>query len=86
MNLAILCYYKYSTFFLDNINQLFQSHIHVPEVVMPIGISFFVANHYYISVMNIFAIISSSTSSAVYLTELLPVSSALGYQDAALAL
>ena len=41
MNLAILCYYKYSTFFLDNINQLFQSHIHVPEVVMPIGISFF---------------------------------------------
>ena len=41
INIGILFYYKYSNFFIDNINYLFKTNINFIKVVMPIGISFF---------------------------------------------
>lgn len=40
-NLAFLIYFKYFNFIIDNINNLFHSHIHALNIVMPIGISFY---------------------------------------------
>lgn len=40
-NLLILGYYKYSDFFISNINTLFKTHIPLTELPLPIGISFF---------------------------------------------
>lgn len=40
-NLGLLCYFKYTNFFIDNINNLFRSNISPLYIVMPIGISFF---------------------------------------------
>lgn len=40
-NLGTLGYFKYTDFFIQNINQLFNSHINLWNVVLPIGISFF---------------------------------------------
>ena len=40
-NLALLFYFKYLGFFVDNINALFNSGITAKEILMPIGISFF---------------------------------------------
>lgn len=41
LGLGILVYFKYTDFFLSNINALFQTEIPLLKVVMPIGISFF---------------------------------------------
>ncbi|WP_214805140.1 MULTISPECIES: MBOAT family protein [unclassified Exiguobacterium] len=40
-NLALLGWFKYSGFFMASLNQTFQVELFVPEVVLPIGISFF---------------------------------------------
>ena len=40
-NLAIIGYYKYTDFFIENINTLFGSSIPLMHIIMPIGISFF---------------------------------------------
>ncbi|EKS6389383.1 MBOAT family protein [Enterobacter hormaechei] len=41
INLAILGYYKYANFFLDNINALSGSDFHTMSIILPIGISFY---------------------------------------------
>ena len=40
-NLSLLFYFKYTGFFLTNINALFGQNFLVPEIVLPLGISFF---------------------------------------------
>lgn len=40
-NLLLLGYFKYANFFLDNFNQIAQTHWHLEKVVLPIAISFF---------------------------------------------
>lgn len=40
-NLCLLGYFKYSDFFLTNINFLFPSHFSLLNIVLPLGISFF---------------------------------------------
>lgn len=40
-NLGILFRYKYLMFVLSNINNIFKSHIEIPNIILPIGISFF---------------------------------------------
>ena len=40
-NLGMLMYFKYTNFFIDNINNLFKLDINSIKVIMPIGISFF---------------------------------------------
>ncbi len=40
-NLALLAYYKYANFFVDNLNALAGQHWQLPPVLLPIGISFF---------------------------------------------
>jgi alginate O-acetyltransferase complex protein AlgI len=39
-NLAVLGYYKYANFFLDNVNALSGSDWHVEAIILPLGISF----------------------------------------------
>lgn len=41
LNLALLGYYKYFGFFAQNINSIFGDTISIPNIVLPIGISFF---------------------------------------------
>src|SRR3569832_2754775 len=41
LNLAALGYYKYATFFVDNINALFGLDLFLSPIVLPLGISFF---------------------------------------------
>ena len=43
LNVALLLYFKYANFFIDNVNSLFFSNnpIHWQEIILPIGISFF---------------------------------------------
>ena len=41
LNILCLFYYKYTGFFLENANNLFNLNIKIPKIVMPIGISFF---------------------------------------------
>ena len=41
IDLGLLFFFKYTNFFIDNINTLFSSNISILEVIMPIGISFF---------------------------------------------
>ncbi len=41
VNLGLLGWFKYSGFFVTSINDTFQTTLFVPEVVLPIGISFF---------------------------------------------
>ena len=41
LNILCLFYYKYTGFFLENANNLFNFNIKIPKRVMPIGISFF---------------------------------------------
>ena len=41
LNLSLLVVYKYTGFLVDSFNQIFNTQIPVPEIVMPIGISFF---------------------------------------------
>ena len=40
-NLGILCYYKYTGFIFENISRIFDISTSIPEIIMPIGISFF---------------------------------------------
>lgn len=41
LNLGVLGYFKYMDFFLENINALFRTHIPLPGILLPLGISFF---------------------------------------------
>ena len=41
INLGFLIYFKYFNFILDNINNIFHSHINTLDIIMPIGISFY---------------------------------------------
>lgn len=41
LNLGILFYYKYTNFFVENINSIFKANIAIREIILPIGISFF---------------------------------------------
>ena len=41
VNLALLVVFKYTGFLVTSINQIFSSNIPVPDIVMPIGISFY---------------------------------------------
>ena len=40
-NLALLGYYKYTNFFIDNLNIAFGINYIIPQIVLPLGISFF---------------------------------------------
>jgi alginate O-acetyltransferase complex protein AlgI len=40
-NVGVLIYYKYTTFVLENISELFSLNLSIPKIVLPIGISFF---------------------------------------------
>ncbi len=40
-NIALLGYFKYTDFFLDNFNGLFSANIPLPHIILPLGISFF---------------------------------------------
>lgn len=40
-NILLLGYYKYANFFVDNINYIFKSDIHIAKIILPLGISFF---------------------------------------------
>ena len=40
-NLALLGYYKYANFFMDNLEQVFQLGWHIEPIALPLGISFF---------------------------------------------
>ena len=41
VNLGILVYFKYTGFFLNNINSIFNLNLNIPKIVLPIGISFY---------------------------------------------
>ena len=41
LNLGILFYFKYSRFFISNLNVFLELQLELPDVVLPIGISFF---------------------------------------------
>lgn len=41
VNLGILCFFKYSNFFLDNIRNIFNIDIQLLNIALPIGISFY---------------------------------------------
>lgn len=40
-NIALLCYYKYTNFFIDNLNEISGSEINIRKIALPLGISFF---------------------------------------------
>ncbi|MBA3661941.1 MAG: MBOAT family protein [Gammaproteobacteria bacterium] len=40
-NLGLLSYFKYTNFFVDNINIATNSHLFVSQIILPLGISFF---------------------------------------------
>lgn len=41
MNLGLLVYFKYSGFFMTSVNDLFRTNFPVPDIVLPVGISFY---------------------------------------------
>ena len=41
IDLGFLAYFKYFNFLIENINGIFNSHINILNIVMPIGISFY---------------------------------------------
>ncbi len=41
LNLSFLVYFKYFNFIIENINAVFNSHISILNIIMPIGISFY---------------------------------------------
>ena len=41
LNILILCYFKYTGFFITNLNNVFNLSIDIPNIVLPIGISFY---------------------------------------------
>jgi alginate O-acetyltransferase complex protein AlgI len=40
-NIGLLCYFKYTNFFIDNINSISGSHLKMLNIFLPIGISFY---------------------------------------------
>lgn len=40
-NIALLCYYKYTDFFIENFNGIFGADVPLMHIVLPLGISFF---------------------------------------------
>jgi D-alanyl-lipoteichoic acid acyltransferase DltB (MBOAT superfamily) len=42
INLGILAYYKYTNFIIGNINAVFNGDISFQNIILPIGISFFI--------------------------------------------
>ncbi len=40
-NLLIVGFFKYSGFLFENINNVFRTNFHIPEIALPIGISFY---------------------------------------------
>ena len=40
-DLALLAYYKYANFFVDNLNAALQTQLSLGEIILPLGISFF---------------------------------------------
>lgn len=40
-NLALLGYFKYANFFLDNLNLAYDTGLRIEEIILPLGISFF---------------------------------------------
>ncbi|TNF35633.1 MAG: MBOAT family protein [Gammaproteobacteria bacterium] len=40
-NLALLGYFKYTNFFIDNLNALFGTRVYVQDIILPLAISFF---------------------------------------------
>ncbi len=42
INLGVLCYFKYTNFLLININSAFETNFVLQNIIMPIGISFFI--------------------------------------------
>jgi alginate O-acetyltransferase complex protein AlgI len=40
-DLALLAYYKYANFFVDNLNTALQTQLSLGEIILPLGISFF---------------------------------------------
>lgn len=40
-NISLLVIFKYSNFLVDNFNALFNAHISIPTIALPLGISFF---------------------------------------------
>lgn len=40
-NISLLGIFKYSNFFIDNINSLFNMNLNIPTIALPLGISFF---------------------------------------------
>ncbi|MBF0102653.1 MAG: MBOAT family protein [Desulfobacterales bacterium] len=41
LNLSMLGYYKYTAFFLSTINDLLNGQLNIPNIILPLGISFF---------------------------------------------
>lgn len=41
LNLASLAYYKYTNFFIDNVNAFFRVSVDIPKILLPLAISFF---------------------------------------------
>jgi len=41
LNLGVLGYFKYTGFFLENLNTIFSLNILIPRIVLPLGISFY---------------------------------------------
>lgn len=41
LNLGFLGYYKYSAFFLENINEFYGTQYPIPQIILPLAISFF---------------------------------------------
>ena len=41
LNIGLLGYFKYFNFFINNVNLLVQNQIHVSQIILPLGISFF---------------------------------------------
>ena len=40
VNICFLAYFKYKNFFLGTVNSLFDTHVHLTAVVLPLGVSF----------------------------------------------
>jgi D-alanyl-lipoteichoic acid acyltransferase DltB (MBOAT superfamily) len=40
-NLSVIAYYKYANFFIENLNQIHDTGLTVPQLLLPLGISFF---------------------------------------------
>jgi len=41
LNLGLLCYFKYTNFFVENLNDLTGSSFHLEKIILPLAISFF---------------------------------------------